>query len=82
MSSKPLTWQPWAGFALIFAALIFGALAMRDSDQQFYRERCAEKWALGGYATRYERNIGCMVEIAPGRFVPESNVKIELRGQQ
>jgi hypothetical protein len=55
---------------------LLGAMAMREGDQDFHREHCAKKWAIGGYATRYERQFGCMVEISPGRFVAEQYLKI------
>jgi len=71
----------WQGFkfGLLILAVV-GALAWiiagTNDAEGFYAEHCARKWKLGGYATRYERHIGCMVEIAPGRFVAEQHVKI------
>lgn len=72
----------FAIWAVVLALLVAMAVAMTESGQQYQREHCAKKWAFGGYATRYEPAIGCMVEVSPGRFVEERNLKIDLRGQQ
>lgn len=69
-----------AGAAMVLLAVL--SVVVTDRGLEYQREHCAKKWAFGGYVTRYEPAIGCLVEVSPGRFVEERNLKIDLRGQQ
>ena len=56
---------------ILFALMVFGVFGALITYVP-----CADRWKLSGYAARYERDFGCVVEVAPGRWVPESAVRV------
>lgn len=37
--------------------------------------KCNRRWSRSGMRSRYDRNIGCMVEVGNGAWVPESAIR-------
>ena len=82
MSDKPLTWEPWAVIAAVFALMVGGAIAMANDTHEHFAKVCIERWSKAGYTSRWKDGWGCQVEFEPGRWIDESRIKIELKGKQ
>ena len=70
-SDQPITPVQMVVMVAITVALACGFLQLVDSKYHQYVQACKDNWK--GYETKYERGVGCVVNIN-GQFVPERSL--------
>lgn len=67
------------GFTLIEVMIVLAIIAILLAAIVLAPFKCAAKWERSGMATEWGPIQGCMVEVEPGRWLPDERVReIEL----
>lgn len=75
MSDRTLSFPVWS-LLITLVLVVAGVVLMAVWVVKHDAKSCRERWAASGMQARAEGAAGCRVEVKPGIWIPERNVKI------